>query len=97
MKITIEQQKLIHALELITRVSIKHVTLPVLQCVLITVKEGAVTFKATNLEIGIEVIVEAQIETDGIVAVSATTLMQLIVEVERQLLMPFHTMSFLQL
>lgn len=76
MKITIEQQKLIHALELITRVSIKHVTLPVLQCVLITVKEGVVTFKATNLEIGIEVVVEAQIETEGIVAVSATTLMQ---------------------
>lgn len=76
MKIILNQQKLIHALELITRVSIKHVTLPVLQCVLITVKEGVVTFKATNLEIGIEVVVEAQIEEEGIVAVSASTLMQ---------------------
>ncbi len=76
MKIILNQQKLIHALELITRVSIKHVTLPVLQCVLITVKEGVVTFKATNLEIGIEVVVEAQIEEEGIVAVSAATLMQ---------------------
>ncbi len=76
MKITINQQKLIHTLELITRVSIKHVTLPVLQCVLITVKDTTVTFKATNLEIGIEVAVEAFIETDGIVAVSATTLLQ---------------------
>ncbi len=76
MKITINQQKLIHTLELITRVSIKHVTLPVLQCVLITVKEGVVTFKATNLEISIEVTVEAQIEADGVVAVSATTLLQ---------------------
>ena len=35
MKITIPQQKLTHTLEMITRVSIKHVTLPVLQCVLI--------------------------------------------------------------
>lgn len=76
MKITINQQKLIHTLELVTRVSIKHVTLPVLQCVLITVKEGVVTFKATNLEISIEVTVEAQIEADGVVAVSATTLLQ---------------------
>ena len=76
MKIILNQQKLIHALELITRVSIKHVTLPVLQCVLITVKEGVVTFKATNLEIGIEVVVEAQVEEEGIVAVSAATLMQ---------------------
>ena len=61
---------------MITRVSIKHVTLPVLQCVLITVKDGIVTFKATNLEIGIEVVVESTIEQDGIVAVSATTLLQ---------------------
>jgi DNA polymerase III subunit beta len=76
MKITINQQTLIHTLELITRVSIKHVTLPVLQCVLITVKDGNVTFKATNLEISIEVTNEAQIETDGVVAVSATTLLQ---------------------
>jgi DNA polymerase III subunit beta len=76
MKITINQQTLIHTLELITRVSIKHVTLPVLQCVLITVKDDTVTFKATNLEISIEVTNEAKIETDGIVAVSATTLLQ---------------------
>jgi len=76
MKITISQQKLIHTLEMITRVSIKHVTLPVLQCVLITVKDGVVTFKATNLEIGIEVIIDSVIEAEGIVAVSASTLLQ---------------------
>jgi DNA polymerase-3 subunit beta len=50
--------------------------LPVLQCVLISVKEGKVTFKATNLEIGIEVETESTIEEDGVVAVSAATLMQ---------------------
>ena len=76
MKITINQQKLIHTLELITRVSIKHVTLPVLQCVLITVKDSVVTFKATNLEISIEVTIESVIEAEGIVAVSAVTLLQ---------------------
>lgn len=76
MKIIINQQKLIHTLEMITRVSIKHVTLPVLQCVLITVKDSAVTFKATNLEISIEVTVDSVIETEGIVAVSASTLLQ---------------------
>jgi DNA polymerase III subunit beta len=76
MKIIINHQKLIHTLELITRVSIKHVTLPVLQCVLITVKDNLVTFKATNLEIGIEVVVDSIIELEGIVAVSATTLLQ---------------------
>ena len=76
MKITINQQKLIHTLELITRVSIKHVTLPVLQCVLITAKDATVTFKATNLEISIEATIESIIEAEGIVAVSAVTLLQ---------------------
>ncbi len=76
MKITINQQKLIHTLEIITRVSIKHVTLPVLQCVLITVKDNLVIFKATNLEIGIEVVIDSVIENEGMVAVSATTLLQ---------------------
>ena len=78
MKITINQQKFIHTLEMITRVSIKHVTLPVLQCVLVTVKDGTVTLKATNLEIGIEVTVDAVIEEDGVVAVSASTLLSAI-------------------
>lgn len=76
MKITIQQQKLIHTLELINRVSTKHVTLPVLQCVLITTKNGITTFKATNLEIGIEVTVDCVIEEEGVAAVSATTLLQ---------------------
>lgn len=61
---------------MITRVSTKHVTLPVLQCVLITVKDSVVSFKATNLEIGIEVVIDSVIEVEGIVAVSATTLLQ---------------------
>jgi len=78
MKIIINQQKLIHTLELISRVSIKHVTLPVLQCVLITVKNNKIIFKATNLEISIEIVVEGKIENDGVVAVSATTLLQAI-------------------
>lgn len=76
MKIIIQQQKLIHTLELISRVSTKHVTLPVLQCVLITTKNGITTFKATNLEIGIEVTVDCVIEEEGVAAVSTTTLLQ---------------------
>ncbi len=75
MKITINQQALIHSLELISRVSTKHVTLPVLQCVLITAENGQVTFSATNLEISIESTVEAVVEEGGVVAVSASTLL----------------------
>lgn len=76
MKITVSQTDLIHTLELISRVSTKHVTLPVLQCVLIQVTDHEVTLTATNLEIGIEATVAATVETPGTVAVSATTLLQ---------------------
>jgi len=75
MNIHINQQVLINTLELITRVSTKHVTLPVLQCVLIQAHEGVVTFSATNLEISIEVTKEAEVVVDGVVAVSAATLL----------------------
>ncbi|MFM2423845.1 MAG: hypothetical protein RLZZ70_232 [Candidatus Parcubacteria bacterium] len=75
MKIIINQQTLIHNLELISRVSTKHVTLPVLQCVLISAEAGKVTFSATNLEISIEATAEARVEESGMVAVSASTLL----------------------
>ena len=76
MKIHINQEDLIHSLELITRVSTKHVTLPVLQCVLIKTNKNEVTFSATNLEISIEVTKKAEIAEEGVVAVPATTLFQ---------------------
>ena len=76
MKISINQAELIHTLELVNRVSTKHVTLPVLQCVLISAAPGGVTFTATNLEIGIEVTANAVVDTQGTVAVSAATLLQ---------------------
>jgi DNA polymerase-3 subunit beta len=76
MKIHINQEDLIHSLELITRVSTKHVTLPVLQCVLIKTNSNEVTFSATNLEISIEVTKKAEVLEEGVVAVPATTLFQ---------------------
>lgn len=76
MKISIPHTKLIQALELISRVSTKHVTLPVLQCVLISAEEGAVYFRATNLELSLEIKVEGEVEQSGVIAVPATTLLQ---------------------
>ncbi len=76
MNININQQELIHTLELISRVSIKHVTLPVLQCVLIKTINDAVCLTATNLEISIEATVKAVVKEEGVIAVSANTLLQ---------------------
>jgi len=78
MHISLKTELLKEALELVGRVSTKHVTLPVLQCVLIETKSTHILLKATNLEIGIEVEVAATIEEEGVVAIPATTLIQTI-------------------
>ncbi len=76
MKLTLPLTPLIKALELTTKVSTKHVTLPVLQCVLIDAKENTVTLTTTNLEISIEVNLSGTITEGGRVAVPASTFLQ---------------------
>ena len=67
-----------NVLEVANRVSVKHLTLPVLQCVLLEVKKTQLIIKATNLEIGIENTIDAQTTKEGVVAVPAQTLLQTI-------------------
>lgn len=76
MEISIPHQKLIQALELASRISTKHATLPVLQCVLIEAKNNLINLRATNLELSLEVVLPGQITEEGIVAVPAQTLLQ---------------------
>ena len=78
MHITVEQSELKNILEVVARVSTKHVTLPVLQCVLLTVADNTLTISATNLEIGIEGSVSVKQEAEGVVAVSAQTLLSVV-------------------
>jgi DNA polymerase-3 subunit beta len=76
MKIIVPQSNFIHTLELVSRVSTKHVTLPVLQCVLVTVTDSTITCTATNLEIRLEAQVVGTIVETGTVAIPAQTLLQ---------------------
>jgi DNA polymerase III subunit beta len=76
MEIIVPHSQLIKALELITKISTKHVTLPVLQCALITVTTDKIVFKATNLELSIEVILEGRINEVGTIAIPASTFLQ---------------------
>ena len=78
MHITLNRNTLLEHLELATKVSTKHATLPVLQCVVLDVRENKLFIKATDLEIGFESTLEAKIEEEGIIAVPATTLTQTI-------------------
>lgn len=76
MHVTIDREQLLDRLELVGKVSTKHVTLPVLQCVLLQTENNTLIIKATNLEIGIESTLEASVEEEGMIAVPATTLTQ---------------------
>ncbi len=76
MHVTVDRAQFVERLELVGKVSTKHVTLPVLQCVLIEANEGSVTLKATNLEIGIEAALQVTVTEAGSIAVPAGTLTQ---------------------
>ena len=76
MHITINREELLNRLEIVGRVSTKHITLPILQCVLLEAFEGTFTMRATNLEIGIESKTTLSVIEEGKIAVPASILTQ---------------------
>jgi DNA polymerase-3 subunit beta len=75
MRIECVQEKIKTAVGYAEKVSGKHMTLPVLSCLLLeaTFKKGLI-IRSTNLDLGIEILVPAKIEEEGIVAVPAQTI-----------------------
>ncbi|MEZ4103874.1 MAG: DNA polymerase III subunit beta [Candidatus Paceibacterota bacterium] len=84
MEIIISHPQLIKTLELISRISTKHVTLPVLQCALLNVEEDKILIKATNLELSIEVTIPGKVNETGTIAVPMATLLQSIQYINNQ-------------
>ncbi len=76
MEISIPHTQLTKALELVGRISTKHITLPILQCVRLEAKDGVIKLQATNLEISIEVVIEGSVIEEGVVAVPAQIFLQ---------------------
>jgi len=76
MKALCTKEKLQHLLETAVRISARHHTLAILQSVRIEAKTNTLEIRATNLEIGLIANTEADVSTEGIVAVSAQTLLQ---------------------
>ena len=73
MKFEANLQKLKECVSLTEHSAHKHITLPVLACILIEVKKNVAVLKATNLDVGIEVSLPIKMHTEGIVAVPAKT------------------------
>jgi DNA polymerase-3 subunit beta len=86
MEITIPHQALQQALELASRISAKHPTLPVLQCVRLEATKEMITLQATNLELSLEVSLPGTVAESGVVAVPAQTFLQSIQFVSQQTL-----------
>jgi len=78
MHITINREELLSRLELVGKVSTKHITLPILQCVLLEAEDSVFTIRATNLEIGIESKSPITVIESGRIAVPASILIQTI-------------------
>jgi len=77
MHTTVIHKELLKTLEYVARVSVKHVTLPVLQCVQLEVKDAILTIRATNLEIGVEGTLSVkEKKEEGVVVVPATLFLQ---------------------
>ena len=78
MHIELSRNELTKKLELITRVSGKHATLPVLQCVLIKADAQGIQCFGTNLEMGIRTSLEGEVIEEGVVAVPSAVLQQVV-------------------
>ncbi len=71
MHITLPTEQLKQILEVAARISTRHLTLPILQCVLLEAEGTTLTVKATNLEVGVEGTIPLKEPAQGKVAVPA--------------------------
>ena len=76
MEINLPHNELQQALELVGRISTKHVTLPVLQCVRLEARGEDILLQATNLEISIEIPLKGTVVESGVVAIPTQTFLQ---------------------
>lgn len=82
MKAEILTEAFKESLNKVVKVAQKHLSLPILACLLIRAEKEYVYISATNLELGIEVKVPAKITQEGVVAVSADTVWNLVSQIQ---------------
>lgn len=74
MKLEINLKKLKESIYLIDRIASKHQTLPVLSCILLNIKDNNITFKSTNLDVGVEIDIPVKSSGEWSVAIPSSTL-----------------------
>ncbi|OGD69001.1 DNA polymerase III subunit beta [Candidatus Campbellbacteria bacterium RIFCSPLOWO2_02_FULL_35_11] len=78
MKAEILKEKLVKAISKADKITGKNLSLPVLGCVLLDAKKNNLKITSTNLDLGIEINISANVEEEGIVAVSGAVLNNLL-------------------
>ncbi len=74
MKIECIKEKLHGAVSKAEKISGKHLTLPVLSCILLEAKKNILYVRSTNLDVGVEISFPVKVDEEGIVAISGTIL-----------------------
>ena len=74
MKLELHFQDFKKAVILAERSAGKHMTLPVLSCLLFDIKKNSLLIKATNLDLGMEIAIPAKSDTEEVFAVPASIL-----------------------
>ena len=80
MELTFQKDDLLHALQILQGVASGRTTLPILANVLIRAADEKIECVATDLEVGIKIIVEGVIQEDGAITVSAKKLADIVKE-----------------
>ena len=91
MELTFEKDDLLHALQILQGVASGRSTLPILANVLIRATDGNIECVATDLEVGIKIIVEGVIQEDGAITVSAKKLTDIVKELPEEQTIHFVT------
>jgi DNA polymerase-3 subunit beta len=73
MKIECNKDKLQEFVTKIEKTTSRNATLPILACILLVAKDKTLTLKATNLEVGSELVLPVKIEKEGVVAAQRGT------------------------
>ncbi len=84
MKFETNLQKLKEAVTLAEHIAGIHITLPVLSCILIEVKKNIAMLRATNLDVGMEILLSVKTHEEGVVAIPAKTLSSFLSQIPDQ-------------
>lgn len=78
MKITCEKTSLYNAIQIVSKAVPNRTTMSILECILIEAKGTSVKFTANDMEMGIETVIEANVEIEGIIALDAKVFSEII-------------------